>query len=372
MTTDTIETGTDIVALVNATPVLVLTDKAKFSQFYEAIKKETDALDADVSTEKGRKAIASMAYKVARTKTAIDDAGKKLNEEARAKISAVDESRREIRQQLDDLKDEVRAPLTKWEIAEKVREETAAQELSSIQNMQRVDIDDTVATVEDRLNALTAMTLQPSVHAAGFEDASNARASAMQTLDDALARLRREESDRAELERHRIAEQERQEREAAEKAERERIEAERRAAEEAEQRRQDAEKAEQERIARLEREAEERAKAEAERVAREEREAVERAHAEQMAAERRRAEEAEAAAQAERDRSAREEAARKAEAERVEAEQKAREADRAHRSKIMTAAKEAIMEAGSIDEPTAKNIVLAIVGGSIPHTRIQF
>jgi colicin import membrane protein len=55
------------------------------------MKRETDALDADVTTEKGRKAIASMAYKVARTKTAIDEAGKKLNEEARARINAVDE-----------------------------------------------------------------------------------------------------------------------------------------------------------------------------------------------------------------------------------------------------------------------------------------
>ncbi|WP_277750417.1 hypothetical protein [Croceibacterium ferulae] len=42
-----------------------------------------------MTTAKGRKAIASLAAKVARTKTAIDDAGKKLNEEARAKINAV-------------------------------------------------------------------------------------------------------------------------------------------------------------------------------------------------------------------------------------------------------------------------------------------
>ena len=118
--------GTDIVALVQATPVLVLTDKQKFSDFYEAMKAECDALKIDLETEKGRKAIASMAYKVARTKTAIDDAGKLLNEESRARINAVDENRREIRNQLDALKDEVRKPLTDWEQAEEARRSSDA------------------------------------------------------------------------------------------------------------------------------------------------------------------------------------------------------------------------------------------------------
>jgi hypothetical protein len=83
----------EIVTLVEATPSLVLIDKEKFSQFYEAMKEECDAHEPDLTTEKGRKAIASLAYKVARTKTAIDDAGKALNEEARARINAIDESR---------------------------------------------------------------------------------------------------------------------------------------------------------------------------------------------------------------------------------------------------------------------------------------
>ena len=125
----TAEISTDIVSLVEASPVLVLTDKDRFSQFYEAMRRECDAHEPDLSTDKGRKEIASLAYKVARTKTAIDDAGKKLNEQARAQISAVDESRREIRKQLDDLKDEVRRPLTEWEDAEKQREQDVAEEL---------------------------------------------------------------------------------------------------------------------------------------------------------------------------------------------------------------------------------------------------
>ena len=80
--------GSNIVALVEATPAVVLTDKRKFSEFYEGMKAECDAHVPDLTTEKGRKAIASLAYKVARTKTAIDEAGKALNEDARALINA--------------------------------------------------------------------------------------------------------------------------------------------------------------------------------------------------------------------------------------------------------------------------------------------
>ncbi len=361
MTTVAEKSKNDIVALVEATPVLVLTDNEKFSQFYQAMREECDAHVPNLDTEKGRKEIASLAYKVARTKTAIDDAGKKLNEEARARINAVDEARREIRKQLDDLKDEVRRPLTEWEGAEKKREKEIEDQLAKIRTLQRVDIEDNAASVRARIDDLQAMSIDPEVHRAGIGIAENAKSAAISALETALARLNREEEERAELERLRT-----------EAAERERIEAEKRAKEDAARIQAEVEKAEQERVERLQREAEERAKAEAERKAREEREATERRHAEALAAERRRAEEAEAAAQAERDRIAREEAHRQAEADRAAAEQAKREADRAHRSKIMTAAKEAIMEAGEIDEQVAKNIVLAIVGGAVPNVIIKF
>lgn len=361
MTTVTEEPGTDIVALVEATPVLVLTDKEKFSQFYEAIKEECDRHEPDLTTEKGRKEIASLAYKVARTKTAIDEAGKKLNEEARARINAVDEARRDIRRQLDDLKDEVRRPLTEWEEAEKLREEKAAQQLRELQEMGRIDFDDTAETVKARIDELMAIIIDPDVHAAGAEMAQKAKASALESLNSAHERLVREEAERAELERLRAAE-----------AERERQAEEQRQREEEERRRAEAEKAEQERVAALEREAEERARREAEQAAEAERQRVQREHEEQLAAERRRAEEAEQAAQAERDRIAREDEERKAAEARASEEQRKREADREHRSKVMTAAKVAIMELGPVDEAVAKSIVLGIAAGNVPNVRMEF
>ncbi|NKX16236.1 hypothetical protein HGG75_10920 [Ochrobactrum pseudogrignonense] len=70
------ETGTDIVGYVSANPVSVLVDEKIYSQFYEQIKAETDAFKPDLSTVSSRKEISSLAYKVTRTKTAIDAAGK--------------------------------------------------------------------------------------------------------------------------------------------------------------------------------------------------------------------------------------------------------------------------------------------------------
>ena len=353
--------STDIVALVEATPVLVLTDKEKFSDFYKAMKAECDALEIDLETEKGRKAIASMAYKVARTKTAIDDAGKRLNEEARAKINAVDESRREIRAQLDALKDEVRKPLTEWEQAEEARKAQVDEIMSWLRGSAKVEFDETATNIRARIAIISATTFAPDVFLGYAAQAEALKTTAITSLETIADRMEQEEAQRAELERLRAEAAEREEQDRikreAEEAERARIVAEKVAAE-AKAREEAEQKAREEAAAKA---AEERARQEAEAKAREERAAADRAHAEALAVEKRRADEAEAAAKAEADRISRE-----------QAEQAAREADRAHRGKVMGAAKEAFMEIGGINEATAKTIVLAIAAGNIPNISIQY
>jgi colicin import membrane protein len=351
----------NIVALVEATPALVLTDRQKYSEFYEAMKAECDAHVPDLSTEKGRKAIASLAYKVARTKTAIDDAGKELNEEARARINAIDESRRVIRQQLDELKVEVRQPLTDWEVAEEARVGQVEQTIKLLRDSATVGFEETADDLRKRIVHVEGLEFDPDKFQGYHPQAVALQASTIATLNNVADRLDKEEADRAELARLR-----------EEAAERQRLEQERAEAEEAERRRAEAEKAEAERRAKAEAEqkareeaaakaAEERVRLEAESKAREEREATERAHAEELAVERRRAEVAERA-----------EAEREAQADREAAAQAARDADRTHRSKILGAAKEAIMEAGPVDEATAKTIVLAIAAGNVPAISIRF
>jgi len=371
-------TTTAIAAVVEQTPVVVLTDRDQRDAFYAHIQHEVDAFKPDTNTEKGRKAIKAFAYKITRTKTAIDDAGKLLNEDARARINAVDAERRVVKEKLTALAAEVRRPLTEWEDAEEERVAECRAVIEGIKSAAVVTIEDTAATVRTRGAEVWNIAIDDDKFRDMAPEAVAAKEMAVSALKSALARLTKEEADRAELDRLRAEAAAREERD---RAEREAREAEERAAAEAkaaeerrvaderavEERRIAAEKAEAERIERAKQEA----AAAAERAAKEEQAKRDREHAEQMAAERRRAEEAERAAQAERDRLAAEEAERQAEAKRIADEQAARDADQKHRSAVMKAAKEAFITCGA-DEETAKKIVLLIRSGEVPNVTLRF
>ncbi len=367
-----------IAVIVAQTPEVVLIDAGKRDDLYAHIRREVEAFTPDLTTNKGRDAITALAFKITRTKTAIDAAGKKLNEEARAKIGIVDAARRDARETLDQMAEDVRRPLTEWKEAEKARETAALEGLAILASMSDVSIDDTAETVAARLAELSGLVMNPETYRDGLEEAEKQRVAAVATLQSAHDRLVREEADRAELAKLRAeaAERERMavEKAAEEEAERQRVEAARRE----EERQAAAAKADAERIQRAQEAAAQAARDEEARKAREAQEAREREHEAALAAERAKAAEAERLRQAEADRIAQIErereataAAAQAEAERVAAEQARREKNRAHRGSVMGEAKTAIMSCG-VDEPIAKAIVLAIVAGTIPHTTIQF
>lgn len=352
--------STDIALLVTDNPALILADEEKRDDLLTSIKSKIAAFEPDLSTAKGRAAIKSFAYDITRTKTAIDDAGKKLNEEARARINAVDAARRQIREELTGLAEQARRPLTEWEDAEDARLDECRATIQRFKDASVVTIADTAETVRTRGADIWRQEIDPDHFRELTDEAQAAKDQAVETLKAALARLEKEEAERAELERLR-----------AEAAERERIEAEKRAAEEVERKRQEAERVEAERKAAAERAEQERIaaaeKAAAERAARE----SEERHQAELATERERAAEAERAAQAERDRIAAEEAARQEAERRAAAEQAQREADQEHRRKIKSAAKEALIECGC-SEDVATKVVLAIIAGDIPAVSLRF
>ena len=117
---------TDLVVIEKTNALAVFTSQEQLDPLIEAIEKEARSLVPDLSTKKGRDAIASMAHKVARSKTYIDNAGKDLVAELKALPKQIDESRRLVRERLDALKDEVRRPLTEWEAEqERIKAEEA-------------------------------------------------------------------------------------------------------------------------------------------------------------------------------------------------------------------------------------------------------
>jgi membrane protein involved in colicin uptake len=284
------------------------------------IRAEAVTLVPNVKTVAGRKEIASIAYKVSRSKTAIDDAGKALVADLKKQTGDIDSARKKARDTLDALRDEVRKPLTDWE-----------QEQARIER-ERVE-------AEER-----------------------ARAAAEEARLAEIAR--KEEEIRAREEAVRAAEEAERQRAAAEQAERERVEREARLqAEAAENAKREAaaavERAEREareateRAAREAAEAEQRAKDAAERAEREKAEAV-------AAAERRAQEEAE---RAERERQAQADAQRKAD--------EARAADVEHRRSINRAAMAALIAQG-ISEDDAATVITAIVQGKVPAVAIRY
>ncbi|HFN3647181.1 TPA: hypothetical protein ACHFNW_003312 [Enterobacter hormaechei] len=318
---------TDLVVIEKQNAMAVFTTKEQLDPIIEAIEKEARSLVPDVSTRKGRDAIASMAHKVARSKTYIDNAGKDLVAELKALPKQIDESRRIVRERLDALKDEVRRPLTEWE-AEQER-----------------------IKAEEAMSAMHAEALEMNIK---FDQELAAKFEA----DHEMALLMNKDFDRDREEQRRLAEQAKREHE-------ERIKR-----EAAEQARRDAEamhKAEIEAAAR--REAEEKARAELaerqrveaeQRAAREKQEAEERARREKeeaVAAERRRQEEAEAARLAEEQRKAEEEARRAA--------------DKEHRRTVNRRVYADLIAQG-IPEEFAQKAVLAIAGGKVQHAHIKY
>ena len=89
----------------------------------QQVRDEVASFDGDVNTEEGRKDIASVAYTVARSKTALDTLGKDFVAGIKSQAKGIDEQRKSMREELDTLRDEVRKPLNEWEEEEKRKEE---------------------------------------------------------------------------------------------------------------------------------------------------------------------------------------------------------------------------------------------------------
>lgn len=128
------EAGNNLIVIKPANVMSVFTNADQIDPILQRIAEEARSLVPDVTTVKGRKEIASIAYKVAQTKTYLDGLGKDLVSEMKELPKKVDANRKTMRDFLDSLRDEVRYPLTEWE-AEQERieaEKKAAEEAAAL------------------------------------------------------------------------------------------------------------------------------------------------------------------------------------------------------------------------------------------------
>jgi hypothetical protein len=354
---------TDTTALALPTGDALAAVFAKPEDIDPIIKRISDEVKKhapDLSTKSGRDAIASLAYKVSRSKTALDDAGKRLTEDIKKQAAGIDAARKKIRDQLDALRDEVRKPLTDWEASEALRVQAAKDALDEVR-YHGLSGEEASADVAEAAARIKAVEAKPE-YAEYLHQIEAARESTLAALRVMYAAAKKREEQEAELIRLRA--------EAEARAEADRVKAEQ----------EEAARAEADRIKRETEEAKERAHQEAERAARIE---AEKAEAARVAAEHEKAaaaRQAEEAAERHRkelaDAKAREEAAAQAERDRIAAERKAeddararREADAAHRAKIAGDIADALRTMAGHATPEA--IAAALIAGKIPHVTVN-
>jgi colicin import membrane protein len=339
------------------------------------LEAEVRSVKRDISTPRGRKEIKSLAFKVARSKTALDEMGKDLNEAKRAEINKVDADRRVIRERCDALKEEVLSELTAWEAKEAARVKGHEDALAAISALAVFD----GFVPDSELLRLALERLDRAEEGRDWQEYAQ-RASDLHAevgfkltnlLNEALAR----EEEAAEAERRRLEAEEaarqaaaRQQREretriAAEAAEKARLEAEARAAEAAAAERQ---RVEQERL-----DAED-ARRQAEEAAQAELDALEEAN---RVAEAKAREAEERAARAEREKAA----AIEAERQRVAAEKAAEEKAAAERARNLEIKRRVNFDAAAalvvharLTEEQAQAVVIAIAKRQVPAVEIRY
>lgn len=316
----------------------------------EKITKEAKSLAPDISTNEGRKAIASMALKVAKSKTYLDDLGKDLVSEWKEKSKLVDNSRKKIRDYLDELKEEVRKPLTDWENKEKSRIENHEKNILKISSYYLAPQSDTETSVflKGQLSEVEKLVIDDTWQE--FKDrAEKEKGFAVYNLQKRIEKATNREKEQAELARLR-----------QEAADREKKEREEKIAQEAK------EKAELEAKKKIE--AEEREKLLA--IERQKKAEEELAQAKIKAAldkERAEKEKIEAEKQAVKKEQERQEALKKKEAEEIAK----REANLKHVKNINNQALSALIECG-LSEDMAKLVITAITQKKIPNVVINY
>ncbi|HDY4894559.1 TPA: cell envelope biogenesis protein TolA [Yersinia enterocolitica] len=320
----------------------VFTQPDHIESILQQVEKEVNSFVPDVSTKKGRDAIASLGLKVAKTKTYLDGLGKDLVTEYKEVPKKIDASRKTVRDRLDALKEKVLLPKLEFE-AEQERlkleaERIAAEEAYSAMWHEAHDMD-------------AVITIRIAEKAAAKKESDHEMALLMNDAFDRDAKAKADE-----IERLRKAHEEFIAQQAAEKAKREVEEKAKRDIEAAEQR---------EREAKL---AQERAEQKAEQDKKDAAAKAEREKQDAIAAEKLKAQEEAERVQRE---AKQKEDARLAEEKRVADEAAKRAADVEHRRTINRQAV-ADLIANGLPEDCAQKCVAAIAKNLISSVRITY
>ena len=301
------------------------------SQIIDSIRAKVEGIVPDLSTNKGRSEIASLANKVARTKTTLDKAGKALADHLNAKLKPINSERKLIRDSLDKIKEEVRKPLTDWENREKERVANHQNNLM-IFDVSWYDVSENISS--DEILAYKNRIEQTAVNDSWQEFqviAENQKITAISYFAEAFDKAKEREKKQAEYERLKREEDERK---------------------------------------RLEREEQIRKEA-TEKAEREKQEAIKKAERDKAEALKRAEQEKLAAIEAEKQRQLAEQMRLEAEQKAKEEQERLRSEDKEYRRKINASILKAFIDHGLYDEH-ARELIKSILSGKIKNISINY
>ena len=188
-------------------------------QVIEYVSAEAKKHKSDLTTVTGRKAIASNANLVARSKTFLDKIGKEAMAEKKAEIKSFNESAKKMRDSFDAIKVEVRKDLTEWEQIEKERLARVDAGIAGLKVL--VPLNAKSDEVKIRIDELRAFDI-PSEWNEAITLAQEIKNDSLTSLQEMYDKLKKDEENAAELaklkaeaEKHKKEEDERQRKEEA-------------------------------------------------------------------------------------------------------------------------------------------------------------
>jgi len=190
--------GTQLVTVQTRPIVDIFTAPGLVPALLAAVRTEAARdFTPDVTTAKGREAIKTQAFKVTKTKTYLEDLGKKEAARIKALVKPLDEGRKALWDGLEQIQAETRKPLTDWE---EVRD-VLKRKLSLIQNTPTALFRADSIAIRTSIETITAT---PTDGATWFElagEADTIKRVTLATLQEMFEKALQAEEDARELQR---------------------------------------------------------------------------------------------------------------------------------------------------------------------------
>lgn len=169
------------------------TDRKNLDEFYAKVEKMAKGLVADPLTKEGASQIKTCARQIASVKKKVDDYGKDVVAELKALPKIIDDNRRDFREKMEALQDEIRRPVTEIENRE--------DEIDGIaQRHMRIGADAASGDIQKEIESVKAIELTEEKWHESLEKAKKAVNGELNALNLMLESALKREQEQRELE----------------------------------------------------------------------------------------------------------------------------------------------------------------------------